>query len=880
MTMTRTLVGALLASTAIIMPATGWAQQNTAPLPPQPVEEIVVTGRNIPNEKRATSEIANILDAESFRTTGDSNLSEALQRVTGISSDGGFVIVRGLNERYSQVLVNGVNMPSNQPLQRAVPLDIFPTGLISGVLVQKTWSPQFPGDFGGGLVELRTLAVPEEEFIDIGISGTWNSATTGERGLTFQKGEADWTGFDISGDFSLPDNFPENKAAFDALTPAEREVVAERLGNDWSILDRDVPLSGSGSLTYGNRFDVGSESSIGFIAAIDYDNGWQNKNGVRRGVTTGTNVEIDYSPEACAGEGDPDGCGYRETEQTIDLNGLASLGFEFDASNVVRATTFLLRKTTKQALIEQGDDIEGSIVQASSKEWLEEQTWSNQLTGEHDIDLGGPSPVVLEWRGAYSESLRELKDRREFEYFWDEQDRVWRFSNISNANNDIYFGDLDDITYEAGADLLIPTEISSLLVDFRIGAAYYRQERDSATRQFGFLGPFNNDELREQVPEVIFGPINVDPNGFRLTEKTSPSDAFTAEIENYQYYAQFDAQVLPTLRLAGGVRYEDFEQTATTFARSVIPCTDIRVRGTNPPRCAAGGSTAYLPDEQIDALVADDVWLPAATATWEFMPDHQLRVGFSQTLNRPSLRELSTSPFRDPDTNEPVSGNPLLRAAELNNYDARWEWYFSQQEFLTVGVFYKDIKNPIEIVFNQVGSEFERQFINGDKAEVYGVEAEIEIGLPVADWWSALGTREFFVRANATYANSEASVPEGVSQLTEPTHDLQGQSDFLGNIQLGWRDEVEGERFALLLNYTGERIESLGFAGQENTLEEPPLLLDAVYAREFEMLGGRYEVTLEARNLLNESYKLTKGPITTLEYDLGVTVQAGISISY
>jgi len=875
----RSFAATLLVTTAILAPSNLLAQ--SAPPPPSVEEEIVITGRNIPNEKRITSEISNILDAESFRITGDSDMAAALNRVTGISSDGGFVVVRGLSDRYSQVLVNGVSMPSNQPLRRSVPLDIFPTGLVEGVLVQKTFSPQYPGDFGGGLVELRTLAVPEKEFINLSLSGTWNSATSFERGLTSESGYADWTGFDFDVR-NLPEDFPANKTEFDALTPGQREIQAERLGNDWSILDRDVPLNGSGSVTYGNRLDVGSESSIGFIAALDYANGWRNKNGIKRSVTTGETVESNFAPEACSAAEDPAGCGYRETEQTIDLNALASLGFEIDASNVIKATSFLLRKTTRQAVIEQGDYLEGFVGQFNSNEWLEEQVWSNQLTGEHDIDLGGPDALLLEWRGAYSEAVRQLKDRREFTYAWDEQDEIWRFYRRANDNNDIYFGDLDDRTVELGADLTIPAQIAGRMVDFRLGGSYYNQERDSYTRRFQFVGPFSNDDLLEQVPEIIFGPVNVDPDGFRLNEVTNPADAFTAEIETFQYYGQFDMELSPVLRLAGGVRYEDFEQSANTFARNNIRCTDPRVRLNPPARCATQGGSgfAYEAGQQVPAGGQEDVWLPAATLTYEFLPDNQIRLGYSKTLNRPSLRELSTSAFRDPDTNELVSGNPLLQAAEIQNYDLRWEWYFSRSEFVTVGVFYKDITNPIEIVFNQVGSEFERQYINGDSAEVYGIEAELELGVPLADWLPWLGTRDFFVKVNGTYAQSEASVPEGASQLTEATHDLQGQSDWLGNLQFGWNDTVEGERFALLLNYTGERIESLGFAGQENTVETPPVMLDLVYGREFEMLGGQYEFKLEARNLLDETYTLAKGPVTTLEYDLGISVKAGVSISY
>ncbi|MEM8937012.1 MAG: TonB-dependent receptor plug domain-containing protein, partial [Pseudomonadota bacterium] len=160
-------------------------------------DEIVVRGALIPDEKRATSEISSILDEEAFERTGDSDIAAALGRVSGISvAEGKFVIVRGLNERYSSVTLNGSPLPSPEPLRRVVPLDLIPTSFLSGSLVQKTFSPEFSGEFGGGLVELRTKAVPDEFYFDVGLSLGVDLASTGQNGLTHDGGDRDWLGFD------------------------------------------------------------------------------------------------------------------------------------------------------------------------------------------------------------------------------------------------------------------------------------------------------------------------------------------------------------------------------------------------------------------------------------------------------------------------------------------------------------------------------------------------------------------------------------------------------------------------------------------------------------------------------------------------------------
>ena len=164
---------ALLASTVLMVPTEAFAQEEQ---PQDNVEEITVQGRYIPDEKLATSEIANVLDSEAFSRTGDGDVAVALQRVPGISLVGGkYVFVRGLGDRYSSTLLNGSNIPSPEPLRRVVPLDIFPTAMIESVLIQKTFSPEYPGSFGGGVVDMRTKAVPDEFVLEIGISGKYNS---------------------------------------------------------------------------------------------------------------------------------------------------------------------------------------------------------------------------------------------------------------------------------------------------------------------------------------------------------------------------------------------------------------------------------------------------------------------------------------------------------------------------------------------------------------------------------------------------------------------------------------------------------------------------------------------------------------------------------
>jgi outer membrane receptor for ferrienterochelin and colicin len=129
--------------------------------------EIVIVGRRGDrNIQQATTQVISVLSAEDIARTGDGDVAGALSRVTGLSvASNGFVYVRGLGDRYSQAFLNGSPLPSPEPLRRAVPLDIFPTDIVASSLVQKSYSANMPGEFGGGLINITTLAVPKEPFI-------------------------------------------------------------------------------------------------------------------------------------------------------------------------------------------------------------------------------------------------------------------------------------------------------------------------------------------------------------------------------------------------------------------------------------------------------------------------------------------------------------------------------------------------------------------------------------------------------------------------------------------------------------------------------------------------------------------------------------------
>lgn len=895
----KTLMGGLLASTAICAPHAALAQDQDQGAP-QGVETLVVTGQFIPDEKRATSEVADLLDSDDLSLSGDSDIASALKRVTGLSTDEGFVFVRGLNERYTRVLLNGVTVPSNEPLTRVVPVDIFPTSLIDSVLVQKTFSPQYPGDFGGGVLELRTKSIPDEEFLSIGLSGTYNTVTNLERGLTAQGGAFDWLGADFGArrfDEIIPD-----VGELPNATEAELEVIGESFRNVGSIDAETLPPDVGLNVSYGNSWNLRSESRFGFVIVADYENTWETRQGTRRSVGAGDEIEIDFSPgnEDCLLLG-LDDCGFTRTNQTVNLNGLVSFGLEIDRDNALEFTTAILRKTTLQSLIQQGDGAEDEIVQDNRIDYIERQTWTNIVSGEHYWSILPESAGFLDtevnWYFSYSESKRDVEDRRDILFEFEEQ--VDAFAIAVEAipdNNTITFAALLDDTFEGGIDFVQPATIFGQAVDFKFGGQYINQQRDSLFREFGFIPPpgFAADfDLRTQVPEIIFGPVNIDPLGFEITEVTDPQNFFAAEDEIFAGYVQVDAQVTDALRVAAGFRYEDSSQLAiNTNGIADLTC------GTNTfavdlsevfaAECAGGPSTVLFPGStefpfdpvSVPIDLQGEFGLPTVTVTYEFLPNNQIRFGYSQTVNRPSLRERSLGIFLEPDRDTEIVGNPFLEIAEIDNFDLRWEWYFAADQFFTLAGFYKEITNPIEQSIVAV-PELTRSFINAEQAELVGVEAELKVNLPFNEWWPALGNRQFFFFGNGSYIDSDVTIdPSQATLLTSDSRQLQGQSEFLGNIQFGYEDADAGEKAVLQVNYTGPRIESVGAFGAPDAIETPPVLVDFVASKDFEMFGGTYTWSFSARNLLNDDYELEQGNVVIEQFDLGRSFGFGVTANY
>jgi len=885
----------LLATTALTQPWMAAAQEaETPPASTNETEEdrvlgpVVVRGQFIPDEKRDTSEVSSLIDAGDFELRGDSDVAGALRRVTGVSIDTGgkFVFIRGLNERYSSSLLNGSVIPSPEPLRKVAPLDLFPTSVLESTLVQKTFSPEQPGEFAGGVIDIRTRALPFEDFFSLGVSVSGDTETTFGEGLLHDGGGLDEIGYD-DGTRDLPAGLGR-ELANGTYGSSDQNLFSKLLTDDASTLivqstDMVEPEFGIDA-SIGRRIDVNNDLSIGVLGALSYSNDWSTRE-AQRGLG-----EAAFNP--ASGEFENIFALQRfnrdVTTNEIGTNGFASLGFDIFDNHEVKFVAFGTRSTDKKTEIETGRSNDEDNLRVERLEWVERQLWTTQAQGEHVF----PQLLDLEvaWRGSYSEATRDAP--------FQVQTRYSPFGGELRPDNRsrIEFAEILDDTTDFGVDAVLPLFLGDIEADIKAGYAYTERDREAVSNVF-VLPDFLETGLRVDAGyQTLFSDGE---SSFDLIQSNASPNFYVATQEIDAGYVGLDAQVTPFLRLALGARYEDFIQVIET-------------------RVAENGDGVITPP------ISEEKWLPAATVTWNFADDLQLRLGYSETVNRPQFREVGPTRFTNTETNEQFIGNPFLETSEITNYDARLEWYFGREQFLTLGVFYKELVNPIEEV--NVGSGESRlvTFANIPGAELQGVELEYQQDIPISDWlgFGFLDSKDFTITTNYTYTDSEIDVSEPVAVLNQaanasignligivegsllldvysdipgrpgvflapagienpedlspvqfsqnffnaidfrandfdPDRELQGLSEHLFNLQLGYRDEDADADLNLLVNFQSERIRSVESRSDATPaiIEEPPVTLDLVYRKGFNLSGGDYSLGIKVQNILNSEYK-------------------------
>lgn len=835
---------------------------------PGGIPTVTVIGRRERDMQREMTQVITVLSNEDIARTGEGDIAGALGRVTGLSVvGGGFVYVRGLGDRYSLALLNGSPLPSPEPMRRAVPLNLFPTDVVASSLVQKTYSPNFPGEFGGGVINLTTLAIPSQPFLDVNFGVSGDSETTGQLGYDYYGNKYDWTGY---GNRSMPTALASFLNSGQRLSSGAVDggAIAGQLVTRHNALVQqvdEVAPNYSGTITGGNTWMVG-DSQVGLIATAGFSNSWRTRDNIEQSPGSFDLSVIDKDFRNVA------------TENRAVTNALLGLGYEFGEGHTLRWTNLYIHDTLKRTSLAEGrqnNQRPGADFNEQSTAWYERELLSTQLTGGFDFD-----PLRIDARASYSTSRREAPYELGIGYVRTNQAAspygayfINRLDNGQTGFAEIAFSDLEEDLWSTGVDLTAQLTDNMVL---SAGLDISDTHRDSTRRAFQIVAPSSFPSGVAMLrPDALLGADIVDSYNIGLIETTETDPAFSARLRTEAVYAQLQTELLDGLELSAGARFERGEQ-------------DVRPLQVFDTFTNSGASTR----------IENDYVLPAATLTYKFGYDMQLRFNVAKTIARPQFRELMFQLYYDPESNRMYRGNPLLTDSEFLNAEVRYEWYFAPQERFSVAAFYKDIDNPIEAFTGFTDNTPETSFANAPQAVLYGAEIEAQKHFPLDRWFDNpfLGSRSAVVMANYTYTDSEIQV--GANDMvrvfgttTQPAGNffvdgspMTGQSDHLVNLQFGLENSGRLSQQTVLLSYGSDRVTSRGPAGLPDIYESPGLRVDFVAREALRLFDTDLEAKLEVRNIFGRGYKEFQergGNIVYYNrYDIGRTISASVTMSF
>ncbi len=783
-------------------------------------------------QQRAPS-VSDGISAEQIARTPDSDAAGAATRVSGVAVvDNKFVVVRGLSERYSNTLLNGVEIASPEPTKKIVPLDIFPAALLDGIVVRKTATPDRPGDFSGGSVEIRTKEFPESFVWQTSLSVSGNSEMTGKRARIPLRHGMDWFGFD---------NGRRDRPALPTSDdPGALEQFAEALRHDWNPTSNAVGPNIGFGLTLGDQTDIGS-NALGYVASLTYSSS--------NDFVPERFFQFLLDPQASPARGFV----YREQRATIEWGGVFNTSFKLGSNHEFGWKNLYTRNAEEQYITSEGFNVDlNGDVRGYQFAYVSRDLIQSQLSGDHLLRTWFPWRAA--WSATLSRSRRDEPDNRQTIYVRTPNDSAFSVGN----GNDLWFRYLDDRLLTGQLDLSIPVNVwpiqGALL---KTGGFYRSKERafDATVASFSFTPDVSIPEkLGTLPPEKLFTP-EILGQYMTVTFPGSIAQPYDADDKVYAGYGMIDLGLPLRSRFVGGVRLEDWRLDLFDGGRATADSSKLTQRR-NRDLLWSGNLTIALSDQM------------------------NLRFAGFQSVARPDTRELSRDEYVDVVGGCPTIGNPSLQRTLILNGDVRWEWYPAPGEFLAVSGFAKQFDAPIiRVVTGDNNCRF--TFYNGTTAENFGGEFEVRKALLFLPGFLS----NLSMSANLTYVQSRIKI-DPIFGNYDRDLELEGQSPFLLNAALGYVDARAGLDVSFLFNWFTDRISRYGFrsGGGADATQGPNIeehgrgVLDAKLRKD---LWGGLSLTLSARNLTGSAVKFFQdtelGRITTGNYKPGTSVSLGIT---
>lgn len=827
-------------------------------LPPETMRaaEIVVTARAEQNSEvsmliiqQKAPVVTDGISAELMSRSSSSDAGDALKRVTGITIVGGkYTYVRGLGERYSNTQINGADIPSPEPNRRVVPMDIFPAGLLENIQVSKTFSPDQPGDFSGGSVQIKTREFPSKFTFSISTSAGYHSQTSFKDIQTYDGGSWDFFGVD-DGTRALPEMLKTQAAdqpvrkrgrfSTTGFTAEEIQQFGQAFANVWQPKTKTAPADQGYGISIGNAVGSG-DRELGYIFSFTYDNSFDNRSEIWNSyhITKDQSGDEVLSPFSTYD--------VNSTTNNILWGVLFNSSLRLSPRHKISLKTLFNRNTDNEARTYTGFNSDRDTdLRDYRLRFVERGILSGQLSGAHHIGFLLNSNI--DWLLNLSKATRDEPDNREVLY--EMRDGEWTFFDITQSGSRFFF-DLIDKAQSAKVDWAIPfSGFNGRPSKLKFGTKGLTKDRTFDARRFRFEQSSGIQRYVDLTldPEDIFTPDNIAPRRFELRETTRNVDNYSASQTTWAAYAMADLQLSRQWRFVGGVRVENSKQELISFDPFSTTATPIEVTLDN---------TDYLPGLNLVYKLNDRT---------------NFRTAYSRTLSRPDFRELAPFEFVDFIGGRAVSGNPDLQRSTIDNFDFRFEIFPRLGELVAISAFYKKFHGPIEQIIRPT-AQLSVTYQNAKVATNYGIEFEFRRRLDAL----SPSLEPLSINTNVTLVKSQIEIDPDIGVQTSSERALQGQSPYAVNATLGYDKPDHGFQANLLYNVFGRRISEVGAQGLPDVFEQPRHQLDFNIKKKF----AQFTLKASAKNLLDSEIRFKQRESIAREYKAGRSFSFGISYDY
>ena len=794
----------------------------------QQLNEVTITAVERRNTDAAMIQVAknspvivSNVSAQEISRTQDTNAGEVIRRVPGVSLiDDKFVMVRGLSQRYNNVWVNGGAVPSSEADSRAFSFDIIPSSQIDNLTIVKSPTAEYPADYSGGFIIVNTKEIPAENSFNIAVGGNWNTSSA-FKDFSYSKGSGtDFLGFDnglrnLNGGIHADLN-PQLDANGKPVGDYATSLLGNGFNNDWLIKNKK-PLGDLKLAASLNQRWMLDGRTLGMLAALNYTNEYRTYENMENnlyGIYDVANDKPNYLRHSV------------DDQYNNNVRLGAMLNFTFlskDGNHKYQLKNIFNQLATSRYTWRDGVSAQSNLERSAEYYYRSRTTYNGQLTGKHTF-----TSDALDWSIGYAYANRHLPDRRR--YLIDDalESGVYALSTGNDISRE--WTQLDEHILSLGVNDKHHFKFGNFEPDLQVGAYGEYRTREYQTRNFIYNWNVSDNNMpsdfrHSDIPTLLSSEANMGYDKLYLLEEKQMRN-------NYRGHntlgAGYLALSLPfgKLGIHAGVRFEHNDMELISNSRD------------------------YEKSESSRHYKTDDVF-PSLNTTYKISDQHQVRLSYGRSINRPEFREVSSSVYYDFDLASNVQGNTELKNCYVDNLDLRYEWYPSRGELISLAVFYKHFDSPIEWTYTVAGgTDLIYSYKNAKSANNYGVELDIRKNL------GFIGLKDFSWSFNGALIKSKVQFEKGAKEEDRP---MQGQSPYLINTGIFYKNEPLKMDIALLYNRIGKRIigvgRSEGSTGDDSnsrvphSYEMPRNTIDFSLAKKF---GEHLELKLNVRDLLAE----------------------------